>query len=101
EDGRSRQRSASHRRRFLAGTKRKATLSSAGRQLECSRSPFLFQKTVCKGVPHELGTGRQAELLHDVRPMRLGGPHGDVEHLRDLLVRMSKREEAQHLALAV
>ena len=36
-----------------------------------------------------------------MRPVRLGGAHRDVEHLRDLLVRVAEGEQAQHLALAV
>ena len=52
-------------------------------------------------VAHELGAARQPQLLHDVRPVRLGGAHGDEELLGDLLVRVPEREQAQHFALAV
>ena len=45
--------------------------------------------------------GSRAELLHDVRPVRLGRAHRDVEQLRDLLVRVPEGEQAQHLALAL
>ena len=36
-----------------------------------------------------------------MRPVRLGRAHRDVEHLRDLLVRVAEREQPQHLPLAV
>ena len=36
-----------------------------------------------------------------MRAVRLGRAHGDEEHLRDLLVRVPEREQAQHLALAL
>src|SRR5689334_24564474 len=40
---------------------------------------------------------RELELLHDVGAVRLGGAHGDVQLLRDLLVRVAEGEEPQHL----
>ena len=36
-----------------------------------------------------------------MRAVRLGRPHRDVEHLRDLLIRVTEREQAQDLPLAV
>ena len=64
------------------------------------RRPVLEQ-ALRERVADELGAAREPELLHDVRPVRLGRAHGDVEHLRDLLVRVAEREQAQHLALAL
>ena len=61
----------------------------------------LLEQALVDRVAHELGAGRQPELLHDVRPVRLGRAHRDVEHLRDLLVRVAEREQPQHLALAL
>ena len=61
----------------------------------------LAEEPVRERVAHELRARREMELLHDVRAVRLGRPHGDVEHLRDLLVRVAEREQAKHLALAV
>src|SRR5579862_3329427 len=52
-------------------------------------------------VPHELRPGREAELLHHMRAVRLGRPDGDEEQFGDLLIRVSEREQAQHLALAI
>ena len=45
-------------------------------------------------VTNQLGAARQSELLHDVRPVRLRGAHGEVELLRDLLVRMPESKQA-------
>src|SRR5690242_8734376 len=52
-------------------------------------------------IANELGAGLEPELPHDVRAVRLGGAHGYVELLRDLLVRMPEREQLEHLPLAV
>src|SRR5581483_8492091 len=52
-------------------------------------------------VEPDLGAGLEAQLLHDVGAVRLGRAHRDVEHLRDLLVRVPQGEQAQHLALSL
>ena len=62
---------------------------------------LVVEHAVDERVAHELGAGLEAELLHDVRPVRLGGAHRDEQHLRDLLIRVAEREQAQHLALPV
>ena len=59
------------------------------------------QEAVLKGVANELGAGGDAQLLHDVRSMGLGGAHRDVEQVGDLLVCMAQGEQAQHVALTV
>ena len=63
------------------------------REEDRARSSVLEQALVDR-VANEFGPGGQAQLLHDVRPVRLGGAHRDVEHLRDLLVRVAESEEA-------
>src|SRR4051812_35326401 len=50
-------------------------------------------------MAHELRAALQTKLLHDVRAVRLGGSHRDEELLRDLLVGVAEREQAQDLAL--
>ena len=60
-----------------------------------------FEQPSLERVAHELGAAREPELLHDVRAVRLGRSHRDVELLRDLLVRVAEREQPQDLALAV
>ena len=62
---------------------------------------LLLQEPLGERVADELGAARQPELLHDVRAVRLGRAHRDVELLRDLLVRVPEREEAQDLAFAL
>src|SRR5262249_52090990 len=59
-----------------------------------------FEQALPDRVAHELRPAREMELLHDVRAVRLRGAHRDVQLLRDLLVRVSEREQTQHLALA-
>ena len=54
-----------------------------------------------EGVAHELGAALQIELLHDVRAVRLRGAHRDVELFRDLLIRVSEREQPQDFVLAL
>src|SRR5690242_15627446 len=51
------------------------------------------------GVADELRASGEAQLLHDVRAMRLGGSHRDVELGGDLLVRVPLRQEPEHLPL--
>ena len=64
-------------------------------------SGYSSQQTLLERVADELGPGREPQLLHDVRPVRLGRAHRDVEHLRDLLVRVAERQQPHHLALPV
>ena len=52
-----------------------------------------------EGIANELGSRPESKLLHDVRPVRLGCAHRDVEQLGDLLVRVAEREQPQHLSL--
>ena len=61
----------------------------------------VLEQALGERVADELGAAREPELLHDVRAVRLRRADGDVEHLRDLLVRVAEREQAEHLALAV
>src|SRR2546423_1877880 len=60
-----------------------------------------LQQSLLERVADELGARLQAELLHDVRAVRLGRADRDVEHPRDLLVRMAEGEQAEDVALAV
>ena len=77
----------------------RARLKPRPRPLSCA-TPSV-QQAVDERVADELGPGAEAELLHDVRAVRLGGAHRDEERLRDLLVRVAERQQPQHLALAV
>src|SRR5438477_12550759 len=52
-------------------------------------------------MPHELGAGREAELLHHVRAMGLRRADGDEEELRDLMVRVAERKQPQNLAFTL
>ena len=61
----------------------------------------LFEQPLVDRVAHELGPGPEPELLHDVRAVRLRRAHRDVEHLRDLLVRVPERQQAHDLAFPV
>ena len=45
----------------------------------------------------ELGAGREAKLLHDVRPVRFGCSYRDEQRLRDVLVGVAGSEQPQHL----
>ena len=54
---------------------------------------FLGQQPVRECVAHELGAGRQPQLLHDVSAVRLRRAHRDVELLGDLLIRVAEREQ--------
>src|SRR5215468_6854091 len=53
---------------------------------------------VCEREHHELGTGLQLELAHDVRAVRVDGTNGDEEPLADLLIRMAEREQMNDVA---
>src|SRR5438552_18747780 len=61
---------------------------------------LLLEESLVERVADELRAARQTEFLHDVLAMRLRRARGDVELLRDLLVRVPEREHPQHLALA-
>ena len=61
----------------------------------------LLEHALIERIAHELGAARKPELLHDVRPMRLGRSHRDVELRGDLLVRVAEGEQAKNLALAI
>ena len=50
-------------------------------------------------VPHELRAGRDPELLHDVRAVRLDRAHREEERLGDLLVRVAERQQPKDLVL--
>src|SRR3954451_25464586 len=60
----------------------------------------VVEQSLSDRVANELGASRDAQLLHDVGAMSLGGPDRDEELLRNLLVRMAVGEQPKHLALA-
>ena len=64
-------------------SRRRATYSWSGSRLD---------QTLVERVADELRTAREPELLHDVCPVCLRRTDGDVEHLRDLLVRVTERQ---------
>src|SRR5687768_10615531 len=66
-----------------------------------STAGLTVDQVVIQRVTHELGTARDAELLLDVRPVRLDGADAQEELLRDLAVGVPERDQAQHLDLAV
>ena len=51
-----------------------------------------LEQALLERVADEFGTCREAQLLHDVRAMRLGSADRDEELFRDLLVRMAQGE---------
>src|SRR5688572_22587105 len=59
-----------------------------------------LDELVLEGVLDELGAARSAQLLLDVGPVGLDGPHGEVELAGDLGVGVAERDAAQHVALA-
>src|SRR5581483_11475194 len=61
----------------------------------------LAEEALLDRVANELGTAREPQLLHDVAAVGLGRADRDVELVRDLLVRVAEREQAENLALAV
>src|SRR5262249_9449699 len=83
--------------------RRNCSSGSAARSLRrSSRSGIvLHEQPALDRDAHELGAGGEPELLHDPCPVRLGRAHGDVELLRDLLIRVAEREQFQDLALTV
>ena len=52
-------------------------------------------------VAYELGSGVAARLLLDVRAVRLDGPHAEEQLIADLGIRVSERDELEHLEFAV
>ena len=50
---------------------------------------------------HEVGSGIEPQLRHRVRAVRLHGSHAQVHELRDLCVRVTEREQAHDLTLAI
>src|SRR5215213_3186693 len=62
---------------------------------------FRLDQAGVERVADELRPGREPELLHDVRAVRLSCADGDVEHRRDLLVRVAEGKQAQDLPLAL
>ena len=62
---------------------------------------LLVQQTLAQGVADELGACCQAQLLHDVRAVRLGSAHRDVELIGDFLVGVPESEQSQDVTFAV
>src|SRR4051812_41664448 len=58
-------------------------------------------EAVFERVADELRAGAAAQLLLDVRAVRLDGAGGQEELLRDLAVGVAERDQAQHLELAL
>src|SRR5688572_26333108 len=56
-------------------------------------------QVVIERVADELRAGRHAELLLDVRTVRLDGPDAQEQLLGDLAVRVAERDQPQHLEL--
>ena len=81
--------------------RRRAYLHPHNGRLRAARRLLLLQHSLVERVANELGAAREPELLHDVRAVRLGRSHRDVELRRDLLVRVPEREQTQDLALPV
>ena len=59
---------------------------------EIDRLGRLVQESLLDRLSHKLRTCREAELLHDVRAVCLGRPDRDIEHGRDLMVRVAERQ---------
>jgi len=72
----------------------RAGIVAARRDAASESLGLRFEQALREGVADELRTGRDPELLHDVRAVGLGGPDRDVELSRDLLVRVPEREQA-------
>src|SRR4051812_15782210 len=90
------------RRRNVEPSRRMtSTASGATAVSPLSAVALPLQQSLLERVTDELRTGLQAELLHDVRAVRLGGTDRDVEHSGDLLVRVAEGEQAEDVALAV
>ena len=68
----------------------------------CLLAPSLgLEEPLRERIADELGAAREAELLHDVRPVRLRRPDRDEELLGDLLVRVTERQQPKDLSLAL
>src|SRR3954453_18455216 len=78
--------SKSQSRRPGGATSGRNRASDAGKPL------LLCEEALLHRVPDELGTGGEVQLAHDVRAVRLGGAHRDVELPCDLLIRIPERE---------
>src|SRR5438105_5342023 len=96
--------STAHRASHTSGStgrekRRRSAWDSACRS--APRSRLLVEEAVRQRVAHQLGARRKSQLLHDMRAVRLGRAHGNVEHLGDLLVRVTEGQKPQHLALSV
>ena len=59
------------------------------------------EQAVRERVAHELGTRRKAKFLHDVRAVRLGRAHRDIERLRNLLIGMPRASRSEDFALTL
>src|SRR6185437_2066286 len=70
-------------------------------RLRAARRVLLVENALLERVAHELRSAREAQLLHDVRAVRLRPANGDEELRRDLLIRVPEREQPQHLTLAI
>src|SRR5215211_4593484 len=66
-----------------------------------AKPQLLVEHAALERVAHELGAGRDPELLHDVGPVRLDRAHREVELTRDLLVRVTEGEQTEDLVLAL
>src|SRR3954454_8642896 len=71
-----------------------------------SRAPAMLgvadvDEAVLERVLHQLGARRAADLLLDVRAVRLDRAHAQVEPARDLRVRVAERDQPQNLDLAL
>src|SRR5262245_1804989 len=70
---------------------------SVGRMSACVRA----DEAVREREHHELGTGLQLELAHDVRAVRVHGADGDEEPLADLLIRVTEGEQMNVVPLSL
>src|SRR5207249_2914604 len=58
-----------------------------------------LDQTLTDRVANDAGGVGRVELLHDVRPVRLGGLHADAERLGDFLRGLAGRDQLQHFPL--
>src|SRR6478609_1378527 len=77
---------AAGRLRGNRGPPRSRSVDSRGLQLD---------ELVLERVPHELRPRRPAQLLLDVRAVRLDRPRGQEQLLRDLAVGVAPRDQAE------
>jgi signal transduction histidine kinase len=73
----------------------------AGRARRAWPSASEVDEPVLERVAHELGAAGAAQLVLDVRPVRLHRAHAEVELLGDLGVRVAQRDEPQDGDLAL